>query len=137
MGCECSNRNKYSLHFMKGEGFEFDYTVLILCVAYSFMCCINYIILTKIKREILSSTVGQELVDEIVVENHSFWVHSSTYFALCRQNYKTIELRFFTVIKVIPPYKEKKLGSKNKDILLDLRVLSLNPTEITCIENEF
>jgi hypothetical protein len=51
----------------------------------------------------LSFTVGYELVDEVVVEIQSAWVHSPTYFALWSQKNKIIELIFFRVLRVTPP----------------------------------
>ena len=52
------------------------------------MYSIRNIALAENKRKVLKFTIGEELVDEIVVESHSFWVNSPTYFALWRQKEK-------------------------------------------------
>ena len=51
------------------------------------MYSISNTALAENKREVLNFTIGEKLVDEVVVESHSFWVNSPTYFALWRQNY--------------------------------------------------
>ena len=77
------------------------------------MYSIRNIALAENKRKVLNFTIGEELVDEIVVESHSFWVNSPTYFALWRQKYiiqcyhmshlqyDKYELSFFSVVIIV------------------------------------